>query len=52
MPLFSHCLLIEQGKILAGGKKKDVLTAETIYEAFHVPVNLHWVQDRPWIQVR
>lgn len=51
VPLFSHVLLIDDGKVLAAGEKKQVLTAETIEKAYQIPVTLDWHQDRPWIKV-
>lgn len=51
VPLFSHVLLIDDGKVLAAGEKKQVLTAETIEKAYQIPVTLDWHRDRPWIKV-
>jgi iron complex transport system ATP-binding protein len=51
IPLFTHVALIEQGKLVAAGPKKDVLTSELLLRTFDVKVSLEWYQDRPWIKV-
>ncbi|UQZ81636.1 putative ABC transporter ATP-binding protein YlmA [Paenibacillus konkukensis] len=51
MPMFSHVALIDQGRIIASGKKEDVLNEENLLKAFQVPVSLEWFQGRPWIKV-
>ncbi|WP_281891041.1 ABC transporter ATP-binding protein [Paenibacillus sp. YYML68] len=49
--LFTHVLLVEEGRIVAAGPKRDVLTAEHVSQAFQVQVSLDWFQDRPWMKV-
>ncbi|MCS7461138.1 ATP-binding cassette domain-containing protein [Paenibacillus doosanensis] len=51
MPMFSHVALIDQGRIIASGKKEDVLNEENLLKAFQVPFSLEWFQGRPWIKV-
>jgi iron complex transport system ATP-binding protein len=51
IPLFTHVALIEQGKLIAAGPKRDVLTTDLLYKTFDVKVALDWFQDRPWIKV-
>ena len=51
MPLFTHVALIDNGKLVAVGAKKEVLTAERLSSAFQVPLVLDWHQERPWIKV-
>jgi iron complex transport system ATP-binding protein len=51
MPMFSHVALIDDGKLIASGRKEDVLTEENLLKAFQVPVSLEWFQGRPWIKV-
>lgn len=51
MPLFTHVALLEGGKLVAAGKKREVLTETNMFQAFQVPVRIDWVGDRPWIQV-
>ncbi|TMV50269.1 ATP-binding cassette domain-containing protein [Paenibacillus mesophilus] len=51
VPVFTHIALMDQGKIVAQGEKKQVLTAQLLRDAYHVPVEIDWVNDRPWIHV-
>jgi iron complex transport system ATP-binding protein len=51
IPLFTHVALIEQGKLIAAGPKREVLTADNLYKAFEIPIKLEWFEDRPWIKV-
>jgi iron complex transport system ATP-binding protein len=51
MPLFTHVALIDSGKLVAAGLKKDVLTAENLHKVYQVPLKINWVDDRPWVQV-
>jgi iron complex transport system ATP-binding protein len=51
VPMFTHVALIEQGRIIASGPKRDVLTADHLYKAYQVPITLEWFRDRPWIKV-
>lgn len=51
MPLFTHVALIDNGIIIASGLKRDVLTAENLFRIFQIPLQINWVEDRPWIQV-
>ncbi|MGG1514930.1 ATP-binding cassette domain-containing protein [Paenibacillus oryzisoli] len=51
MPLFTHVAIIEQGELIASGRKEDVLTPENLLKAFGVSVSIEWFQDRPWIKV-
>ncbi|GFZ88176.1 putative ABC transporter ATP-binding protein YlmA [Paenibacillus marchantiophytorum] len=51
IPLFTHVAIIEQGELIAAGRKEDVLTPTNIQKAFDVQIALEWYQDRPWIKV-
>ena len=51
VPLFTHVLLLDDGKVLAAGEKAEVLTPERIRGAYQVKVELDWHLDRPWIKV-
>ncbi|MFD0697120.1 ABC transporter ATP-binding protein [Paenibacillus sp. GCM10027628] len=51
IPLFTHVALIEEGKLIAAGRKEEVLTPENVHRAFGVNITLEWFQDRPWIKV-
>jgi iron complex transport system ATP-binding protein len=51
MPMFTHVALIDEGKLVASGRKEDVLNEANLLKAFQVPVTLEWFQGRPWIKV-
>ncbi|MDI4645637.1 ABC transporter ATP-binding protein [Cohnella hashimotonis] len=51
VPLFTHVALMAEGRIIAAGPKREVLTAELLRDAYEVPVNVRWAEDRPWITV-
>lgn len=47
----THALLLKEGRVLSSGDKTDVLTADTVSEAFDVPVRLTWENERVWVTV-
>lgn len=51
VPLFTHVVLIDEGKVVAAGHKHDVLTSDLIKDAYQVDVSIDWHHDRPWIKV-
>ncbi|MFC5531899.1 ABC transporter ATP-binding protein [Cohnella yongneupensis] len=51
IPLFTHVALMSQGRIVASGMKREVLTSEWLEAAYDVPITVEWRRDRPWIQV-
>lgn len=51
IPLFTHVAIIEQGEIIAAGRKEEVLTPENIHRAFGIDITLEWFQERPWLKV-
>lgn len=51
IPLFTHAALIEQGRIVASGAKREVLTAQHLRQTFDIPVVVDWSAGRPWIRV-
>jgi iron complex transport system ATP-binding protein len=51
LPLFSHALVLKQGKVLASGEKGHVLTSALLSKAFDVEVDVAWQANRPWVHV-
>lgn len=51
VPMFTHVALIEQGRLIAAGPKRDVLTPELLKRAYDVELELEWFRDRPWAKV-
>ena len=47
----THALLVKDGRILAQGPKRQVLTSERLTAAYDVPVSVHWRNGRPWLEV-
>jgi iron complex transport system ATP-binding protein len=51
VPLFTHVALMAQGQMIASGLKRDVLSSEILQNAYDLPLEIQWREDRPWIQV-
>ena len=50
--VISHVLLIRDGKIIAAGPKKEVLTNECLSETYKILVNIRWEDKRPWLTIK
>ncbi|MFA9458510.1 ABC transporter ATP-binding protein [Halalkalibacter sp. AB-rgal2] len=48
---FTHVLLLRDGKVVAAGEKRDVLTKETLTKVYNLSVDITWKHDRPWLHV-
>ncbi|WNS74135.1 ABC transporter ATP-binding protein [Bacillus sp. DTU_2020_1000418_1_SI_GHA_SEK_038] len=48
----THALLLRDGKIIAAGPKREVLTDELLTDAFKTPVSVRWEENRPWLAVK
>jgi iron complex transport system ATP-binding protein len=46
MPVFSRALILKKGKVLASGKKSEVLTAKILSQAFGAKLKLRFKQGR------
>jgi iron complex transport system ATP-binding protein len=51
MPIFTHVVLMNQGKIVAAGPKQSVLTPDHLISAYEVPIAIDWFEERPWVRV-
>ncbi|MEW9670886.1 ABC transporter ATP-binding protein [Ammoniphilus sp. 3BR4] len=51
LPLFTHVTLLDQGRIISSGEKKSVLQDNHLTEAFHTPISIDWIDERPWLRV-
>ncbi|UOF92119.1 ABC transporter ATP-binding protein [Fodinisporobacter ferrooxydans] len=51
LPVFTHVALIANGKFVASGPKREILTEQHLRDTFQVDVKLEWNNDRPWIQI-
>lgn len=52
VPEITHALLLKDGKIIASGPKKEVLTDELLSETYRVPVTVEWRAQRPYISIK
>ncbi len=52
VPVITHVALMAEGYFVSSGLKKDVLTPEKLKEAYDLPIDVRWSNDRPWIEVR
>lgn len=51
LPLFTHALLLRDGRVLAAGPKHEVITDERLSDALGIRVAVTWYNDRPWVRV-
>lgn len=51
IPLFTHVALLHEGRMVATGPKREVMTPELLSETFDMRVQVDWMNDRPWIRV-
>lgn len=48
----THVLLLKEGRIVASGKKEDVMTDELLTETYNVPVKIRWDEGRPYLSIK
>jgi len=51
IPLFTHVALLHEGRMIASGSKREVMTPELLSKTFDMGVQVDWTNDRPWIRV-
>jgi iron complex transport system ATP-binding protein len=47
-PLFTHGLILKEGRAVDSGKRDEILTGPTLTDAFGVPITLHQSNGRYW----
>ena len=52
IPSVTHVALLNNGKIMAQGKKKEILTETLLSEMFGMNVRVEWENERPWLIIR
>lgn len=52
MPVFTHALVLHQGKVLACGKKSATLSSRTLSKAFNAPASLRVTRGRYALSIR
>jgi len=51
IPVITHVALMADGQFVSSGLKREVLTPEKLMEAYDLPIEVRWTDDRPWIEV-
>lgn len=51
LPVFTHALLLKNGKILAKGERKKIFTDALLSELFGIDLTVTWQHDRPWVKL-
>ena len=51
IPAISKALLISEGRVVAQGEKEDTLNSSVLSEIFGLPIQLEWLDERPWTQI-
>lgn len=52
LPFMTHVLLLKEGKIVAKGTKEEMITAKWLSETMNVPVEVQYVNNRPYVTVK
>lgn len=47
----THVLVLKEGKIIASGKKEEVLIDQHLSEAFQLDISVRWENKRPWVSI-
>jgi iron complex transport system ATP-binding protein len=48
IPAITHALALRKGRVIASGKREDVITNEVLSETFEVPIEMHEKGGRIW----
>lgn len=51
MPVFSHVLVLQNGRCVASGPKEQVLSGSVLSSAFQVPIEVHVHHGRYWTRM-
>lgn len=52
VPAISYVAILKDGKIIAQGLKKDILTEKNLTDLFDVPVRIEWENERPYLIIK
>lgn len=50
--IFTHALVIQDGKIIAAGPKEEVISDEILTQGLGLPLEVHWKLGRAWVQLK
>ena len=48
----THVAILDNGEIVAQGKKYEVLTNENLSKLYEIDVKIEWSNNRPWLIVK
>lgn len=51
LPVFTHAVLVRNGSIYRAGAKRETMTSHNLSEAFGVPLEVSWQDERPFVRV-
>ena len=49
--IFSHALLLANGRVLGRGTLEEIITDHSLTDAFGLPIEVQWDHGRPWVKV-
>ncbi len=49
--IFSHALLMANGRVLGQGLLEEIITDHSLTAAFGMPIEVQWDRGRPWVKV-
>lgn len=52
IPEITHILLLKDGKIVAKGRKEEILTDKNLSKTFQLPLKVHWQNERPFVSIQ
>lgn len=51
LPVFTHTLLLQRGRIHSQGRTREVLTGNNLSDFFEKPVDIRWQGNRAWLHL-
>ncbi|MFC2947228.1 ABC transporter ATP-binding protein [Virgibacillus sediminis] len=52
LPIFSHTLLLKDGKVFEEGQTESVLTSQNLSRFLNKDIKVEWYQGRPWMLLK
>lgn len=52
LPIFTHTLLLKDGKIFEKGLRDQILTSDVLTQFLEKNIHIEWVEDRPWMVLK
>jgi len=51
IPAITNALALRKGRVMASGRREDVLTNEVLSETFEINIKLHEIEGRIWPRI-